>query len=326
MNRHRTSSDTATSTQHSFAHGATKCCSTPAASATRWTCRWRAMRYWKVNWATHVGQYPPRSCAFPMTSNGQSPMPWRWICPSLRRTPKNCGQPSTGVGKPSARKAGARPGFDSRFSFSVQRPIIRARRCIGSLASSRYRCPVYSRSVLASSATDSTRSGPAGWPARHRRSLSMPQLVSNMVDAYIFRRVNARLQFLLLLRRPDLPLGNTWQSIHAKILLGETAIDAARRAMEKETGMTALEAYSADYINQFYDHHTDSIILAPVFAFAVPQRPSIILGEELCDSAWCERDEATARLLWPGQRWAVRHIDAILGLASEDAEFFRIDG
>jgi dATP pyrophosphohydrolase len=152
----------------------------------------------------------------------------------------------------------------------------------------------------------------------------MPQLVSNMVDAYIFRRVNARLQFLLLLRRPDLPLGNTWQSIHTKILPGETAVDAAKRAMEKETGMTALEAYSADYINQFYDHHTDSIILAPVFAFAVPQRPSITLGEELCDSAWCERDEATARLLWPGQRWAVRHIDAILGLASEDAEFFRI--
>lgn len=152
----------------------------------------------------------------------------------------------------------------------------------------------------------------------------MPQLVSNMVDAYIFRRVNARLQFLLLLRRPDLPLGNTWQSIHAKILPGETAVEAAKRAMEKETGMTALETYSADYINQFYDHHTDSIILAPVFAFAVPQRPSITLGEELCDSAWCERDEATARLLWPGQRWAVRHIDAILGLASEDAEFFRI--
>ncbi len=153
----------------------------------------------------------------------------------------------------------------------------------------------------------------------------MPQLVSNMVDAYIFRRVNARLQFLLLLRRPDLPLGNTWQSIHAKLQPGETAVAAARRAMERETGITPLEAYSADFINQFYDHHTDSIILAPVFAFAVPQRPTIALGEELCDSAWCERDEATARLLWPGQRWAVRHIDEILGLAGEDAEFYRID-
>ena len=152
----------------------------------------------------------------------------------------------------------------------------------------------------------------------------MPQLVSNMVDAYVFRRVNARLQFLLLLRCPDRPLGNTWQSIHAQIQPGETAVAAARQAMERETGLTALESYSADYINQFYDHHTDSIILAPVFAFAVEQRPIITLGEDLCDSAWCERDEATARLLWPGQRWAVRHIDAILGLASEDSEFFLI--
>lgn len=153
----------------------------------------------------------------------------------------------------------------------------------------------------------------------------MPQFVSNMVDAYIFRRVNARIQFLLLLRRPDLPLGNTWQSIHSKIQARETAVDAAKRALEEETGLVPLETYSADYINQFYDHHTDSIILAPVFAFAVPQRPSLVLGEEFCDSAWCERDEATARLLWPGQRWAVRHIDEIIGLAGDDAEFYRID-
>lgn len=152
----------------------------------------------------------------------------------------------------------------------------------------------------------------------------MPLVVSNMVDAYVFRRMNARLQFLLLLRRPDLPLGNTWQSIHAKVDPGETAAEAAQRTLQRDTGVTALEIYSADYINQFYDHHTDSIVLAPVLAFAVSQRPDIVLGEELCESAWCDRDEAIARLLWPGQRWAIRHIDALLGVAGEDAEFYRI--
>jgi len=152
----------------------------------------------------------------------------------------------------------------------------------------------------------------------------MPQIVSNMVDAYVFRRVNARLQFLLLLRCPDRPLGNTWHSLHTKIEPGETAVIAAQGAMERETGLTPLETFSVDYVNQFYDHHSDSIILAPVLAFAVQPRAVVTLGEDLCDSAWCEREEATARLLWPGQRWAVRHIDAILGLASEDSEFFLI--
>ena len=68
----------------------------------------------------------------------------------------------------------------------------------------------------------------------------MPQLVSNMVDAYIFRRVNARLQFLLLLRRPDLPLGNTWLSVHAKILPGETAVDGP--AITVSVNPTAMSA------------------------------------------------------------------------------------
>ena len=153
----------------------------------------------------------------------------------------------------------------------------------------------------------------------------MPQLVANMVDAYVFRRINARLQLLLLLRRPDLPLGNTWQSVHARVTPSETALEAARRAVAIETGLTPLESYSTDFINQFYDHHSDSIILAPVFAFAVPPQSVVTLGEEYIDSAWCEREEAAGRLLWPGQRWAIRHIDEIIGLAGEDAEFYRID-
>ncbi len=59
----------------------------------------------------------------------------------------------------------------------------------------------------------------------------MPRIVADIVDAYIFRKVNARVQFLLLLRRADAALGNTWQSIHEKIEPGETALEAAERAV-----------------------------------------------------------------------------------------------
>lgn len=153
----------------------------------------------------------------------------------------------------------------------------------------------------------------------------MPQVVSDMVDAYIVRRINARTQFLLLLRRPDVALGSTWQSIHSAVRPGETAVEAAKRAILDSTGLETMDAYAADYINQTYDHGRDRIVLAPVFAFTVAPRPAVRLGDDYCDSAWCGRDEAAARLLWSGQRWAVRHIDDVIGMGGPDAEFYRIE-
>jgi len=152
----------------------------------------------------------------------------------------------------------------------------------------------------------------------------MPRIVADIVDAYIFRKINARVQFLLLLRRADATLGNTWQSIHEKIEPGETALAAAERAVLASTGLVVTDAYSADYINQVYDHLRDTIILAPVFAFAVPPRSQVRLSDDFGDSAWCEREEATARLLWSGQRWAIRHIDEVIGQGGPDAEFYRV--
>ncbi len=154
----------------------------------------------------------------------------------------------------------------------------------------------------------------------------MPAIAADIVDAYVFRKVNARVQFLLLLRRPGIVLGNTWQSIHAKVASGETALQAAERTILADTGLTTIDAFSADYINQFYDHTTDRVILAPVLAFTVPTRARVQLGDEYCDSAWCDRDEATARLMWSGQRWAIRHIDEVIGQGGPDAEFYRITG
>ena len=152
----------------------------------------------------------------------------------------------------------------------------------------------------------------------------MPIIVADIVDAYVFRKVNARVQFLLLQRRADASLGSTWQSIHEQIEPGESAMAAAERAVMAATGLTVTDAYSADYINQVYDHTRDAIVLAPVFAFAVPPRARVMLGEDFSDYAWCEREEATARLLWAGQCWAVRHIDEVIGMGGPDAEFYRV--
>jgi dATP pyrophosphohydrolase len=151
----------------------------------------------------------------------------------------------------------------------------------------------------------------------------MARIVADIVDVYVFRRVHARLQFLLLLRRADAPLGNTWQSVHERIASGETALAAAERAVGAATGLEPAAVYSADFVNQVYDHTRDAIVLAPVFAVAAARTP-VALGEDFSDHAWCEREEATARLMWSGQRWAIRHIDDIIGSGGADAEYYRL--
>lgn len=152
----------------------------------------------------------------------------------------------------------------------------------------------------------------------------MATLISDAVDAYVVRRLNARLQFLLLQRRADAPFGSSWQAIHARVAPEETTIIAAERVLAETTGLVARAVYSADYVNQIFDHARDAIVLIPVFAFEVEPQAGINPGADFLGYEWCERDEATARLLWSGQRWSVRHIDDIIGAGGPEAEFYRI--
>lgn len=152
----------------------------------------------------------------------------------------------------------------------------------------------------------------------------MPDVVSDIVDVYVFRRLNARVQFLLLQRRADVALGQTWQSFHTQIQQTETTIDAARRAVLELSGLRVSAVYSADYVNQFFDDARDVLVLAPVIAVNVSPQAPVQLGDELRDCAWLDRDEATARLPFTGQRWAVRHIDEIMSIGDAESELYRL--
>jgi dATP pyrophosphohydrolase len=150
------------------------------------------------------------------------------------------------------------------------------------------------------------------------------RITADIVDAYVFRRHNGIIQFLLLQRQREVAMGGTWHGIHGKIDPGATALETAKRAVLTATSLTVNSAYSADYINQFFDPNTDTIILAPVFAFSIAAVARISLSNEYVDYAWCETEEATARLPFAGQRWAIRHIEEIIGMAGDEAEYYRI--
>lgn len=152
----------------------------------------------------------------------------------------------------------------------------------------------------------------------------MPQVVSDIVDVYVFRRLNARVQFLLLQRKRDVALGQTWQSFHTRVQRNETTIEAAYRAVEELAGLRVSAVYSADYVNQFFDDTRDVLVLAPVLAVNVSPQAPVRLDSDLRDCAWLDRDEATVRLPFSGQRWAVRHIDEIMSIGHVESELYRL--
>lgn len=153
----------------------------------------------------------------------------------------------------------------------------------------------------------------------------MPRIVSDSVDVYPFRRVNGRAQFLILRRRPGVALGGTWHAVHAKVGAGETAYGAALRELRQATGMPPTHFYSADFISQFYDHYSDTIMLTPVFAALLEGPGPVILSPDYSDFAWCAEEEATARLFSNAQRTAARHIAITITGGGPEAEFYRIE-
>lgn len=153
----------------------------------------------------------------------------------------------------------------------------------------------------------------------------MTTIATDIVDVYVFRRLNARVQFLLLQRRNDVPMGRTWQGFHHQIEQGGTAPQAARQALRNLAGLTIDRFYSADFINQFYDEARDAVVLAPVLAVTVTDQSEVNLSDDFQDAGWFDRDEATARLPFSGQRWAVRHIDEIMGIGETEAELYGFD-
>ncbi len=152
----------------------------------------------------------------------------------------------------------------------------------------------------------------------------MPRIVCDVADGYVFRLMNARPQFLVLRRGNDAPLPGVWQAIHAKVEAGETAVEAIVRDLEQATALTPLAVYSADYVGQFYDHRTDSVVLSPSFAVEVSPTASLTVAPPYDDHAWCDLEETTGRLIWSSQRWAVRHIYDVIAMGGNEADFYAL--
>ncbi len=117
-------------------------------------------------------------------------------------------------------------------------------------------------------------------------------IISNLIEAHIFREKNGELEFLLLKRSPEQYYPNLWQMVSGKIKDGETAYQTAIREIKEETGLTPEKFWVAPTVNSFYAPDKDNICLLPVFAAKVSYDSEIKLSKEHTEYKWVNPEEA----------------------------------
>jgi dATP pyrophosphohydrolase len=135
------------------------------------------------------------------------------------------------------------------------------------------------------------------------------KIISNLIEAHIFRETENGIEFLLLKRAEDQIYPAVWQMVSGKIKGSEKAFEAALRELKEETNVIPLKMWIAPKVNSFYSSQTDSICLVPVFAVLVKKDSRVIISNEHSEYKWVIPNEAKKLLAWYGQRKAVELIE-----------------
>jgi len=133
-------------------------------------------------------------------------------------------------------------------------------------------------------------------------------IISNMIEAHIFRKTEKGIEFLLLKRSEGQPYPGLWQMVTGKIKDGEKAYQTALREIKEETGLVPAQLWVAPTINSFYEPKDEFICLLPVFAARV-ESADVALSKEHTQYQWVEKTESQKLLAWDGQRKAVKIIE-----------------
>ncbi|HVO73777.1 MAG TPA: NUDIX pyrophosphatase [Ignavibacteriaceae bacterium] len=131
------------------------------------------------------------------------------------------------------------------------------------------------------------------------------KVVSNMVEAHVFRQSGDGIEFLLLKRAEKEIYPGLWQMVTGKIKKKEKAFETALREIKEETGLVPLNLWVVPNVNPFYSHEKDYVSILPVFAAKVKNDSIIKICDEHCEYKWAEPGEAKSLFAWPGQSRSV---------------------
>jgi dihydroneopterin triphosphate diphosphatase len=145
------------------------------------------------------------------------------------------------------------------------------------------------------------------------------KIISNMIEAHIFRETKDGIEFLLLKRSEKEIYPGLWQMVTGQVEENETAYHAALREILEETGLRPERLWVVPNVNTFYSHENNTISLLPVFAAKVSGHEEIKICDEHTESCWYNPEKAKSKLAWEGQRHSV---DLISRYHSKDRIFW----
>jgi dATP pyrophosphohydrolase len=152
-----------------------------------------------------------------------------------------------------------------------------------------------------------------------------PELRTDIVDVYIFRRVSgasgadgdpAAVDFLQLLRSGD-PMRGTWQPVMGHVERGETAVACAIRELAEEVDLHAgderfIGLWALEQVHPYYIAAIDTIVHSPRFAAEVARHWQPTLNHEHEAHRWVPARRAAWMFMWPGQAAACKEITGFL--------------
>ncbi len=139
----------------------------------------------------------------------------------------------------------------------------------------------------------------------------MTDILVRVIDAYVFRRTENGLRFLILKRASTKLYEHLWQGVAGKIEAGETAWQAAIRELDEETGLSPKHIFIADHVSRFYEAYGDRINLVPVFGIEVDS-DDVILSNEHSEYKWVTLKKALKHLVWRGQKEGIQVVNEMI--------------
>jgi len=143
------------------------------------------------------------------------------------------------------------------------------------------------------------------------------KIISNLIEAHIFRRNKNELEFLAMKRVRDGSYPNIWQMVTGAIHDNEKAYKTAIREIKEETGLVPLRMWTLPNINSFYSSEDDCIFMIPVFAAEVNLDDLVSLSIEHSEFKWVSKNEMIKLLAWPGQKKSVEILSEYLANDNE---------
>jgi dihydroneopterin triphosphate diphosphatase len=131
----------------------------------------------------------------------------------------------------------------------------------------------------------------------------LAKIQSQIIEVCVFRVVDGKAQYLLLQRSPAEKLyPNIWQIVTGTISQDESALDAALREMDEETGLLIRRMWTLPIVDSYFDLSEDTIQIVPAFAVEVDTDMEIRLSQEHQAYEWMNYHNACERIVWPGQK------------------------